>query len=196
MRHESRKRPSGGGLTVLWVLFKVWGAMLSVPVLMGFFFLNVAHAAVVKESASRVLASATGFVWPVSGRISSDFGFRAAPDRSGNEFHTGIDIAAGQGTPVKAAAPGVVSFAGSAGGYGNLVKIRHETDEGYFETWYGHLSLISVAKGTVVEAGTEIGLVGSTGRSTGPHLHYEYRRVGDSQPTNPLQLYEDGRGGQ
>lgn len=189
MRLESRRRPSGGALALLWVLFKVWSMMVSIPLLIGFFLLNVAQAAAPGE-AVRILTSAIGFVWPVRGRISSDFGLRVAPDRTGNEFHTGVDIAAAEGTPVQAVAPGMVTFAGSAGGYGNLVKIRHETDAGHFETWYGHLSVISAEKGTVVASGAVIGLVGSTGRSTGPHLHFEYRHDG---PRDPLTLFE-GKG--
>lgn len=185
MNGLSRRSQSGGSLAILWVIFKVWGAILSLPALFGFFMLNVAHAAVARETAG-TLTNPAGFAWPVSGRITATFGFRAAPDRSGNDFHTGIDIAADTGTPVRVVAPGVVTFTGWAGNYGNLVKVRHETQDGSFETWYGHLSVISVKKGAVVEENTIIGLVGSTGRSTGPHLHFEYRF--DGKPANPESL--------
>lgn len=90
-------------------------------------------------------------------------------------FHSGADLAARAGTSVRATADGVVGTAGWQGGYGLLVKLRHE---GGYETRYGHMSRVIVMPGQVVTKGQVIGFVGSTGRSTGPHLHYEVRHNG------------------
>lgn len=116
--------------------------------------------------------SATPSLWPVRGYVSSRFGDRESPfgDNAGMEFHEGIDISAPFGSPVAAAADGVVTFADRDSGLGNGVAVDH----GYgFASRYGHLSKILVHAGDKVKAGQKIGLVGSTGRSTGPHLHYE-----------------------
>jgi murein DD-endopeptidase MepM/ murein hydrolase activator NlpD len=115
------------------------------------------------------------FVPPVKGRLSSKPGMRRHPILKKKKFHAGWDYAAPTGTPVKAAAKGKVTHAGNAGGYGKLIKIAHA--EGY-ETRYAHLSKILVKTTQQVEAGKHIGNVGSTGRSTGPHLHFEKRLNG------------------
>ena len=94
--------------------------------------------------------------------------------------HPGFDLAATTGSPVTAAAGGTVVQAGPAGTYGNLVTVRHENG---FETRYAHLSAVDVHVGDVVEAGTDLGKVGSTGYSTGPHLHFEVRH--DGKPIDP-----------
>ena len=114
---------------------------------------------------------------PVSGMISSRFG-----DRSGvrRYTHTGTDIAAPMGTAVKASTAGTVSFAGWKGSYGNCIIIDHANG---VQTWYGHLSKIGVSVGQQVNSSTVIGNVGSTGNSTGPHLHFEIRINGT--PVNP-----------
>lgn len=118
---------------------------------------------------------------PMSGaRLTSGYGSRFHPVLGGTRFHAGIDLAAPTGTPVKATGSGQVARAGWAGGYGILVSINHG---GAVETRYAHLSAIAVRPGDIVKAGQVIGYVGSTGRSTGPHLHYETRVAG--QPTNP-----------
>jgi peptidoglycan hydrolase-like protein with peptidoglycan-binding domain len=110
------------------------------------------------------------FVRPVSAPITDGFGF------VGGRTHTGLDFPAPKGTPVGAAGVGVVAFAGlNAGGYGNLVVVRHRLG---FESWYAHLSRIAAGQGQRVAGGTRIGYVGSTGRSTGPHLHFEVRLFG------------------
>ena len=110
------------------------------------------------------------FVWPVAGRITSSFGWRRDPFGSGRqEFHNGIDIAARMGTPVRAAMGGRVSAAGFDPLWGNFIIITHP--RGY-RTMYAHLSRIRVRQGTHVGSGQHIGDVGSTGRSTGPHLHF------------------------
>ena len=115
-------------------------------------------------------------------RISSPFGYRVHPVLHTVRMHTGIDYAAPTGTPLKAAADGEVIFKGWKGGYGNTVMIRHANG---VETLYGHMSAFSPADGRV-RAGEVIGFVGTTGRSTGPHLHYEARVNG--QPVNPTTV--------
>ena len=106
---------------------------------------------------------------PVNGYVSSRFG-NVSRIRSG--AHTGTDIAAPSGTPIKAVASGTVTFAARSGSYGNLIKISHENG---VETWYGHCSELYATEGQQVEAGEIIAAVGSTGNSTGPHLHLEIR---------------------
>lgn len=115
-------------------------------------------------------------------RISSPFGYRVHPVLHTVRMHTGIDYAAPEGTPIKASADGVMTFKGWKGGYGNTVMLRHANG---VETLYGHMSAFSAAQGNV-RAGEVIGYVGSTGRSTGPHLHYEARVNG--QPVNPTTV--------
>lgn len=108
-------------------------------------------------------------IQPVSGTISSRFGVRSSIRSSA---HTGLDIATSRGTPIAAAASGIVSFAGWKGAYGNLIVITH--DDGV-QTYYGHCNSIYVSSGTYVDQGEIIGEVGTTGNSTGPHLHLEVR---------------------
>ena len=125
------------------------------------------------------------FAWPVAGRMISGFGMRYHPILGYNRFHSGIDIAAGYGTLVKAADGGQVVQAGYFGGYGYSIMLYHG---GGFATWYAHLSSINVAMGQMVQRGQVIGLVGSTGLATGPHLHFEVRINGAPQdPYNYLQ---------
>ncbi len=121
--------------------------------------------------------------YPVYGRITSHIGWRKNPFGSGYEFHSGIDITAPQGSKVRATADGVVVFAGWYGDYGKTVIIRHPS--GYL-TLYGHLSKIDVKEGQRVKAGDVVGRVGSTGRSTGPHLHYEV--IKDNKPIDPSKF--------
>lgn len=115
-------------------------------------------------------------IWPVHGRISSNFGPRDG------RMHEGIDIAADYGSAIRAVADGVVVFAGKRGGYGNAVIINHGKG---FRTLYGHASRLEVTAGENVREGQVIARVGSTGRSTGPHLHLETLYKGT--PYNPLQ---------
>ncbi|MNS37752.1 Murein DD-endopeptidase MepM [compost metagenome] len=105
---------------------------------------------------------------------------RRHPITGQNKMHTGLDIAASSGTPVKAPASGTVSFAGWNGGYGNYVVIDHGNG---LQTAYAHMSAINVKRGQRVTAGTQVGRVGSTGMSTGPHMHFEVKRNG--QFVNP-----------
>jgi murein DD-endopeptidase MepM/ murein hydrolase activator NlpD len=119
--------------------------------------------------------SGAGFIWPVNAPITSPFGWRWG------RMHEGIDLGAAYGTPIAAAASGVVIYAGWEGGYGNLVVIDHG---GGLATAYGHQSRIAVSVGQSVSQGETIGYVGSTGHSTGPHLHFEVRVNG--QAVDPL----------
>ena len=116
-----------------------------------------------------------------SARLTSSFGYRTHPLHGGSRMHAGVDLAAPTGTPVQATADGVVTSAGWRGGYGILVSLGHG---GGVQTRYAHLSAIAVRPGTSVRAGDVIGYVGSTGNSTGPHLHYELRVNG--QAVNPM----------
>ena len=125
----------------------------------------------------------TPTVWPVEGKLEGGFGGRRNPfGGSGFEFHSGQDIEAAWGAPVVAGASGRVSFVGWQNGYGQLVVVDHG---GGLTTRYGHLSHIDVELNQMVTRAQLLGKVGSTGRSTGPHLHYEVR-IND-QPVNPLQ---------
>ena len=129
------------------------------------------------------LAAATPSIWPAHGWLSSIVGSRRDPITGDADYHQGLDISADQGSAVYATADGVVIFASREGAYGNLVTIDH----GYgLETRYGHLSRYDVKYGAKVKRGEIIGRVGSTGRATGPHLHYEVRVNG--RLLNPLQL--------
>jgi len=120
---------------------------------------------------------------PTSGRVTSGFGNRKNPFGRGTEFHPGLDIANNSGTKVKAAGSGVVTFAGYNGGYGRVVIINH----GYgYQSVYAHNKTLKVKVGDRVEKGQLISLMGSTGRSTGPHLHFEIRYYGN--PINPYKV--------
>jgi len=127
------------------------------------------------------LAKDARYAWPVHGLLVSRFGVR------GDEHHDGIDIAAPEGTPVTAARPGKVIFAGEQRGYGRLAVVDHGAGEA---TVYAHCSEILVQAGDVVRTGQIIGKVGRTGRATGPHLHFEVRF--HAQPRNPLFYLPDG----
>jgi murein DD-endopeptidase MepM/ murein hydrolase activator NlpD len=129
------------------------------------------------------LAAATPSIWPAHGWLSSSVGRRTDPINGGDDFHQGLDISADAGSPVYATADGTVVVAAREGAYGNLITIDH----GYgLETRYGHLSKYDVKAGVKIKRGQVIGRVGSTGRATGPHLHYEVRVNG--RLLNPLQL--------
>jgi len=124
------------------------------------------------------------FRWPCQGRFTSPFGYRRSPFRRRRRsvFHAGIDISAPRGTPVVASADGIVTHAGWMSGYGKTIVIQHG---GAVSTLYGHNSSLLVGAGAVVRRGQIIARVGSTGRSTGNHCHFEIRRGG--RPTNPLR---------
>ncbi len=120
--------------------------------------------------------------WPVNGWLSSPFGYRVHPILGTRRLHTGIDLAAVSGSPISAAAAGVVVIAGRYGGYGNAVVIDHG---GGLATLYAHQSRIVVSKGQSVAKGDLIGYVGCTGLCTGPHLHFETRENGS--PVDPMK---------
>ena len=116
--------------------------------------------------------SGAGLIWPVNAPVTSGFGYRWG------RLHAGIDQGVGTGTPIRAAKAGTVIFSGSMSGYGNVVIIDHG---GGFSTLYAHQSRIASSEGQRVSQGQTIGYVGSTGRSTGPHLHFETRVNGSAQ---------------
>lgn len=124
---------------------------------------------------------------PSKGRISSHFGIRKDPFLRSNRMHNGIDFVNSFRSPIVATANGTVTFAGSNGGYGRQVVIDHAN--GYI-TSYSHLTSISVKKGEQVERNEEVGKMGSTGRSTGVHLHYEILK--DGNPVNPMPYIKGG----
>jgi murein DD-endopeptidase MepM/ murein hydrolase activator NlpD len=131
----------------------------------------------------QALASATPSIWPIAGWISSGFGTRRDPFTGAADFHSGLDISGDRGEPIIAPADGTVTGASFSGNYGNLVTLDHGFGLG---TRYGHLSSFAVSPGQRVRRGDIIGYVGSTGRSTSPHLHYEV--LVNGQLTNPLRL--------
>ncbi len=125
-------------------------------------------------------------------RITSGYGLRADPLAGGLRHHDGIDVGAVSGTPVRAAMPGIVRFAGRRGGYGNAVIVDHG---GGVETRYAHCATLLVKAGAQVLAGEQLATVGSTGRATGPHLHFEVRRDGVAvDPAEWLEGYPNAGG--
>lgn len=135
----------------------------------------------------RMAAEGAPFANPLksSYRLSSPFGYRRHPVTGGRRMHNGLDMAAGKGTDIFSTADGIVTFAGWHAGYGNYVTIQHEFG---IETRYGHMSRIRVKKGQRVSRGQQIGDMGSTGQSTGTHLHYEVRV--NEKPVNPMNYIE------
>ena len=138
-------------------------------------------------SQQRDLFLSTPKGWPVSGNTSSPYGYRVHPKTGIRDFHSGMDIAAAPGLPVKATADGIVSYAGWSGGSGNLVALEHGAG---FSTFYAHNKSVAVTVGQRVKRGDIISFVGSTGNSTGPHLHYEIWR--DGKALDP-SIFIEGR---
>lgn len=134
------------------------------------------------ENQSMLLAS-TPSIWPTTGYLSCGYGWRVDPFTKKNDFHQGLDISSPMGQQVLAPAGGVVTLAGPKGGYGNILILDH--DFGY-QTRYGHLSGFAVKAGQKVKRGQLLGYVGNTGKSTGPHLHYEVWV--HSEAVNPIQF--------
>ena len=125
----------------------------------------------------------SGMRMPVAGRVTSQFGSRFHPILGHKRMHKGVDLGAGTGAPIVAAADGRIVSAGWAGGYGRQVAIAHS---GGIRTTYSHMSRIAASPGQTVRQGQVIGYVGSSGLSTGPHLHYEVYK--DGRPVNPLSV--------
>ena len=138
----------------------------------------VATPGAISVPSSKPVATAT---------YTSGYGVRSDPFRGTAAMHAGVDIPGALGTPIYATADGIISKSGRTGGYGNLVEINHGRG---IATRYGHLSKIMVADGTRVKRGQIIGLMGSTGRSTGSHLHYEVRV--DGKAVNPIPFLQTG----
>ncbi len=176
--YQSDRTSTVGGAKAPWLLIRranrdegwVWGGYLS-------------DRKPSKEGKQEITTD-WNIIMPASGRISSRFGYRVDPiTRRRKSFHKGIDIAAPKGTPVYAAEAGTVHMAKYVRyGYGNLIVLKHSSD---FSTYYGHLSKILVSKNNRIKKGDLIGRVGTTGRSTGPHLHFEVRK--GNKALNPEQ---------
>ncbi len=122
-------------------------------------------------------------IWPTMGDVTSQFGWRNSPNDGSNDYHPGVDIANNIGTPVVATADGKVIISGRSSGYGNLIQIDHGNG---IITFYGHNSQLIVQVGQMVKKGQMIAYMGSTGNSTGPHVHYEIRVNGT--PVNPANF--------
>lgn len=151
--------------------------------------LSALNSALDRLAAARRLARKVPIARPVPPEgVSSGFGARVDPILGTPAFHPGLDLVAAYGTPIHATGDGIVVFAGRDGGYGNMVEIDHGNG---LKTRYGHMSAILVKKGDVVREGAVIGKVGSTGRSTGPHLHYEVRV--DGRPVDPTVFLAAGK---
>jgi len=146
------------------------------------------NAAVIAVSSSGYLLSPKNFadssytpsIWPVMGHITDSFGERLDPFSGEGAFHTGVDVASDYGAPVHATADGIVTIAENHAGYGRLVVIDHGFG---ITTWYAHLSAFSAVVGSRVKRGEVVGYTGISGRSTGPHVHYEVRM--NNAPINP-----------
>lgn len=136
-----------------------------------------------KVENQQALARATPSIWPLAGWLSSGFGSRKDPFNGSPDFHSGLDIAANRGTPVRATADGTVDSVGYNGDYGNAVLVSHGFG---ISTRFGHLSRFAVHPGQEIRRGEIIGYVGATGRATSAHLHYEILLNG--QAINPLRL--------
>lgn len=150
--------------------------------------LNALDAALNRLESVRDTARRLPFANPAPGReITSRFGNRPDPFFGGLAMHAGIDFRAPTGTEIRSTGGGKVVSAGFSGGYGNMVEIDHGLG---LSTRYGHMSRILVSEGDIVEPGQILGLSGSTGRSTGPHLHYEVRRNGDA--VDPMRFLNAG----
>jgi murein DD-endopeptidase MepM/ murein hydrolase activator NlpD len=132
------------------------------------------------ELAGRIEPAGVGFVRPIAGPVSSPYGWRDI-SVAGNRFHGGVDLVADTGTPVVASRGGRVAFAGWSGAYGYVVFVDHEAG---WQSRYAHLSRIEVRVGDLLRQGAVLGAVGSTGASTGPHLHFEIRF--DGRALDPL----------
>jgi len=146
-------------------------------------FLRSANLTRFRPFAARWRTNIRPSIWPVEGRLQGAWGMRIDPFSGEGGFHKGVDIGAPYGAPVKATADGLVVQAGYMSGYGRLVVIDHGNG---MQTWYAHLARVSVIQGQEVRRGEIIGGVGSSGKATAPHLHYEVRIAGN--PVNPFNF--------
>lgn len=143
---------------------------------------GIIRSLTVSDNSSHDVPAAVGnYIKPVSGRISSPYGYRTHPIFRRRKFHTGVDIAGRNRSPIRASNSGKVIYSGWYGGYGRVVIIDHGKS---MSTLYAHMSSIKVSKGQKVTKGQTVGYEGSTGYSTGPHLHFEVRKNG--KHTNPM----------
>ena len=182
---KSRAMGGGGLATTPAVLSNMLSPDMTFGVLSDLLGSMASRLDIMRSGVQRrqALAAATPSIWPVSGWLSSPYGNRRDPFTGGADFHPGLDISADYGQPVHATADGRIAVAERSGSYGNLVEIDH----GYgIVTRYGHLSRFRATAGQQVHRGDVIGYVGSTGRSTSAHLHYEILLNG--KLTNPLKL--------
>jgi len=139
-------------------------------------------------SEARDLYMATPMGWPVEGWLSSKYGYRMHPIKKTRKLHSGLDIATRPGKPIRVTADGVVSFSGRSGGNGNLVAVEHGFG---YTTYYAHNKSNSVKVGDVIKRGDIVAYIGSTGSSTGPHVHYEVWKNGKS--VNPMPFVKGGK---
>ncbi|MDR1376193.1 MAG: LysM peptidoglycan-binding domain-containing M23 family metallopeptidase [Synergistaceae bacterium] len=133
-------------------------------------------------SSGSIQKASRSFRWPVMGKINSPFGWRRHPITRRRDFHTGLDIKASRGTIIRSSREGQVVYSGWMGGYGKVVVVEHSRGQ---STLYAHCSSLLVKQGAKISVGQNIARVGSTGRTTGPHLHFEVRN--GNSPVNPLQ---------
>ncbi|HYL79223.1 MAG TPA: M23 family metallopeptidase, partial [Candidatus Acidoferrum sp.] len=140
------------------------------------------------EDKRSVLAS-TPTIWPVKGLVTAGYGYRRSPFTGQREMHEGLDIAAPLGTPIQVTADGIVSFAGPLAAFGNVVFVNHGHG---FTSFYAHVSTSRVKEGQAVRRGDVIAYVGMSGRTTGPHVHYEVQVNGAT--VNPLKYVVDPTG--
>jgi murein DD-endopeptidase MepM/ murein hydrolase activator NlpD len=141
----------------------------------------VVNSKQINKSVRKNITTSGIFSWPVKGAITSSYGYRSDPITGVKDFHTGLDIRGAMNTPVKAPSDGIVAYTGWSNIYGNFILIKHDNN---IVTMYGHLNKINVKKEDNVTKGSTIGAVGSTGRSTGPHLHFEILK--NNKRDNPL----------
>ena len=134
--------------------------------------------------------SYTPSIWPVMGHITDSFGERLDPFSGEGAFHTGVDVASDYGAPVRATADGVVTISENHAGYGRLVVVDHGFG---ITTWYAHLSAFSAVVGSRIKRGEVVGYTGISGRSTGPHVHYEVRV--NNKPVNPWRYMKSSATG-
>ncbi|MFK8185542.1 MAG: murein hydrolase activator EnvC [Phormidesmis sp.] len=144
---------------------------------------NAAEAKIAREEALRAARNSGKMLKPSMGPITSNFGSRFHPVLGYSRFHAGTDFGAAHGSPIQAAETGVVIFSGWYGGYGNAVIVEHGDG---LTTLYAHASRLNVKEGAIVKKGDAIAAIGTTGLSTGPHLHFEVRRNGE--PVDPMQF--------